>query len=143
MSGLASEVPVLDYSRNLVSPRHRHGISGDIHNHKFRSHGGKSLNHSVLRIWQFIAFPVGAFRILMVTLVQTTDEYHIVSVFGGTHRISDQFFRRTALAKILSRSHAIVLTTDVSDIATFIDHFGIREPFFDALQRRDLVLNFK
>ena len=79
----------------------------------------------------------------MVTLVQATNEYHVVGILGSRHGVGDQLFRRTALAKILTCRHPVELAAGITDITTLVNHLRIREPFPDSLQRGNLVLDFQ
>ena len=50
MSGFRTDIPALKDGRDLPSPRHSHGISGDIHNDQTVSGCRQCFNHSILPV---------------------------------------------------------------------------------------------
>ncbi len=50
IAGLRTQIPGLDYGRNLVDPRHGHGVAADTHHYQILISLGKSLDHCVLAV---------------------------------------------------------------------------------------------
>ena len=90
------------------------------------------------------------FAILIVTLVQTADEDHHISLLGFFKSLRLQFCRRACLVKRTSNGNTIETLNRVTDIAA-----GVIEPHplplskgrgefrVDTIQWQDLVLHFQ
>ena len=146
---LGTQEPTLNNGRHLIDPRHGHGITADVHIDKTWVYSHKCLDEFVLTVWQLVLVTVVPFTILIVTLVQTADEDHHISLLGFFKSLRLQFCRRACLVKRTSNGNTIETLNRVTDIAA-----GVIEPHplplskgrgefrVDTIQWQDLVLHF-
>ena len=144
MAGLRSREPALDDTIDLVNPWHSHCISGNDHNGKVRGDLCESFDHLVLGIRKFESETVGTFAVLMFALVETSDEYHRVSILCHGHSISDKLLLRPALREVLTGHDTIIIAGDISYITTFVNNFSLAVNCSeDSFERSGLMLDLQ
>ena len=139
---LRTQEPSLYHCRHLVEPRHGHGIARDIDEHYVFIHLYKSLHQFILGIGQSIFFTVVSLTILIVALVQSSDNDNIVGFHCFAHGLAEDFAFAPGVGQVLSGGHAIIRSRGVAHISTGILH-TVSQTFFQALPRRNLMLCFQ
>ena len=143
VAGLGAQVPVLENGGDLLDPRHRDSIAGDVDDNQPLRHRSEGLDHVVLAVREAVLDAVQSFRILMVGLVQTADKNHVISTFRRLNSICDKLFRTAGLPQVLTGGNTVVLTAGIPHIAALPDDLGLGPTGLDAVQRRDLQFRFQ
>ena len=143
-SGFRTQEPTLNNSRHFIHPRHSHCIAGDIDNNQVFIHLCQFAYHSILRVRQTQRGTVRIFTILMIALVQATEEDNIVGIFSHLQSLCEQFIFRTVVFQILTGFHAVILSCRITYIPTGIYHFRFwAHTAFQSIQRRNLIFHFQ
>ena len=80
----------------------------------------------------------------MGAFVQSSDEYHIISILRLCHGIGYEPVGRPAFTKVLPGSHTVIFSGDIAYIASLIDNLDILAcSFTDSVQRRDFPLDLE
>ncbi len=82
--------------------------------------------------------------VLIIALVETADDDHVVSLACLGDSIGDELLARAGVCQILPGRHTIIGAGGITDIPTLILHGGhILESGLQAVERRDLPLSLQ
>src|SRR3712207_1260719 len=114
MTGLGTDEPSLHNGVHTVSPRHGNGVARDIDNDEIAVCLGQSLNHTVLPIGEGIVLSVVSLAVLVVALVESSEEDNVVGLECLGHGVGDKLVGRAALAEVLTARYAVVRAIGVA-----------------------------
>ena len=95
IASLAAQVPALHDSRDLVHPGHCHGIARDIHEYQLLPGACQGLDKGILPVRQAIFQAVRTLTILILVLIQTAEDYHIVGILRSSYSVLHHLLRGT------------------------------------------------
>ena len=86
-----------------------------------------------------------ALTILILALVESTKQHHIVGIFGFLHSIADQLVGTAVIAQILTGGHTGMRAYYVAHIAACKVYHNpvLGETGLKAIERRDLLLHLQ
>ena len=145
MTGFRTVEPRLHESGHLLEPRHSVGVTAEDNDRQIAVRFSQGANEFVLTVRQVVLQPVVTLRVLVVGFVQSADEQYDIRLFGSSHGFGCEFGRRTAVAKVLTGSHTVVLAANVAHVAAYVTYLGTRlcGALAYALQGRNLVLRLE
>ena len=120
LTSLRADEPSLYDGRHLVEPRQSSPIAGDVHIDQTRIHLQDGLDDLVLSVWQIVKQAVVTFAVLMIALVQTSDENDDISIFCLFHSLCREFGLRTGLIERTAYGDAVVALDGIANVATSI-----------------------
>ena len=89
-----------------------------------------------MTIRQTVFLAVVSLAVLIIALVETADDDHVVSLACLGDGIGDELLARAAVRQILTGRHTIIGTGGITDISTLILHGGhILESGLQAIER--------
>ena len=107
---------------------------------RFGVHFGKRLDKLVLAVWQVEAFAVSVLAVLMIALVQTTEEQHHIGIAGHTQSLVAKLLGRTRVVEVLTGHHTVVFAGGITYIAAGINYFSlVAHALFESVERSDLI----
>ena len=143
-TSLTAKEPALDYCRNLLAPRHTDSIAADIYVNSVAVDSRHRLYQFILSVWQFHSFTVMPLTVLIVTLVQATEDNHIVSGFSLLHGFFHQLFGLPVVFQVLSRSDTVIVAGYIAYIPTGIVNLAYSgQPLLKTVKGTYLMLGFQ
>ena len=135
----------LNYCGHRTLPRHCHGVARYVDEYKTLVGLDKSLHHLVLIIGQGERLAVVALGILIVALVESAEEHHVVGLARLVNGLGYKLLGRAAVSKLLSCGHAVVLACDVANISAGIVNLDVHafETSLQTVERQFLMLRLE
>ena len=144
-ASLAAEEPSLHDSRNLLAPRHADGVAADVDVDGVFVDVGNGGDELFLVVGQVHRLAVVTLAVLIVALVQSSEDNHIVGSLSLLYSLSDEFFGCAVVFEVLPCGDTIVVAACIAHIAASIFYLAVRplQMFLKTLQGADFVLGFQ
>ena len=80
------------------------------------------------------------FTVLIVALIQATNEYHHIGRLGFLYSLTNQILFRAIIIKTTTYRHSVIALYGITDITTSEVNFRLIKASFDTIKRKNLSL---